>query len=238
MAGTAFNQGRFKAGVEGVKSCPRCPTTADGKDEIDAAFGFRRLDGKTVPQSWCRSCRNGGRLPLGAHRTILADPAWSYNTAKALRGVAADQYGTMQTKEIAALPVEAVAAKDAVLLLWATNPLLPDALRVMDSWGFTYKTALTWCKNTVGVGFWLRGQTEHVLIGTKGKPPLPKVAPSSVLHADNPGHSCKPRSFYPVAEALGLAPRLELFARQRRQGWASWGNQLSSTVETALAVEV
>jgi N6-adenosine-specific RNA methylase IME4 len=218
-----------------AKTCPRCPTRADGPDEVEAKFGFRRLAGKVVPQSWCRQCR-AGTLPAGAHKTILADPAWSYNVAKGLRGVAADQYVTMSTKEIAALPVEAVAAKDSVLLLWATNPLLPDALRVMDAWGFTYKTKLTWCKNTLGVGHWLRGKSEDLLIGTRGRPPLPDDVPEGVLHADNPGHSRKPRPIYPIAEKLGKAPRVELFARERRQGWTAWGNQLSATVETALAV--
>ena len=218
-----------------VKACPRCPTTAEGRDGIEEAFGFRRNAGRVVPQSWCRRCR-AGTLPVGPFRTVLADPPWSYNQAKGLSGVAAAHYATMATKDIAALPVEAVAAMDSVLLMWATNPLLPEALRVMDAWGFAYKTSLTWCKNTFGPGFWLRGQSEHVLIGTRGKPPRPAVAPSSVLHADNPGHSQKPRSFYPIAEALGAGPRVELFARQQRAGWTAWGNELSRTIETALAV--
>jgi N6-adenosine-specific RNA methylase IME4 len=217
------------------KACPRCPTVAVGREEVEERFGHRRNGGRLVPQSWCRRCR-AGSLPVGAFRTVLADPAWSYNNSARLRGVAAEQYATMTTREIAELPVEAVTARDAVCLLWSTNPLLPDALRVMDAWGFTYKTKLTWCKNTFGPGFWLRSQSEDLLIGTKGKPPKPRVAPSSVLHADNPGHSRKPRPIYPVAEALGAAPRLELFARQRRQGWAAWGNELSRHVEAALEV--
>lgn len=143
----------------------------------------------------------------------------------------------MSLDDIKALPVAAVAAKDSVLLLWATNPLLPDALEVMAAWGFTYKSALTWCKNTFGTGFWVRGKTEHLLIGVKGKPALPSKAPASVVHLDNPGHSAKPRGFYPVYEALGGGPRLEMFARQRRDGWTSWGNQLSRTLEQPLAIE-
>lgn len=218
-----------------MKACPRCATVALNDDELEAKFGSRRLAGKVVPQSWCRACRRG-TLPEGAFRTILADPPWAYNVDKALKGVADAQYQTMSVKQICAMPVEALAAKDAVLLLWSTNPMLPDALKVVEAWGFTYKTKMTWCKNTLGVGFWLRGQTEDLLICTKGKPPKPKVAPSSVVHADNPGHSQKPRCFYPIYERLGLGERVELFARQRRQGWASWGNQLSSTVETRLEV--
>lgn len=218
------------------KICPRpnCTTEADDKDEIEARFGFRLNAGRKMAQSWCRRCR-AGALPLGAepYRTVLADPAWSYDQSTA-RGSAAKHYATMTNEDIAALPVEAVAAKDSVLLLWATNPLLPEALGVMEAWGYDYKTKMTWCKNTVGIGQWLRGQSEDLLIGVKGSPPLPDVAPSSVLHATNKGHSQKPRSIFPIAERLGRAPRLEMFARQRRQGWTSWGNQLSATVETTL----
>lgn len=172
-------------------------------------------------------------LPSGPFGTILADPAWSYDNGGP-RGGVDREYPTMTLDAIKALPVEAVAAEDAVLLCWATNPLLPEALEVVDAWGFTYKTAMTWCKNTFGPGYWLRGKSEHLLIATRGKPPLPTKAPPSVAHLDNPGHSCKPRGLYPVYEALGPGPRLEMFARERRQGWISWGNQLSRTMEVSL----
>lgn len=219
-----------------TKACPRCPTHAEGRDEVEAAFGFRRNAGKMVPQSWCRRCRSG-TLPVGAEpfRTVLADPAWTYNQATA-RGGVASEYATMSTRQIAELPVEAVASRNSVLLLWSANPMLKDALRVMDAWGFEYKTKITWCKNTFGTGFWVRSKTEDLLIGTRGKPPLPEVAPPSVLHAVNRGHSQKPPEIYPVAERLGAGPRLELFARERRHGWASWGNQLSETAQAALEV--
>lgn len=219
-----------------MKVCPRCPTTADCPDDVVALFGFRRNAGRVVPQSWCRRCR-AGSLPVGAQpwRTVLADPAWQYDNTVG-KGIAEDQYATMPTAEIARLPVPAIVDQDAVLLMWCTNPMLPDGLRVMRAWGFQYKTKLTWCKNTFGTGRWLRGQTEDLLIGTRGRPPPPLVAPSSVLHAKNHGHSRKPRPIYPIAERLGRGPRVELFARDQRIGWTAWGNQLSRTVETTLGV--
>lgn len=218
-----------------VACCPKCQATATGRGPIEVVFGFRRNQSYRQAQSWCRRCRKG-LLPLGADpfKTILADPPWAYAVNGGLKGVADDEYPTMTTSAICAMPVEAVSAANAVLLLWCTNPFLPDGLRVMRSWGFAYKTKMTWCKNTLGVGSWLRGQSEDVLIGVRGNPPKPSVAPSSVLHADNPGHSRKPRQFYPIAARLGVEPRLELFARQRRQGWEPYGNQLSTTIETAL----
>lgn len=222
-----------------VKACPRCDSRAEGADEVEAVFGFRRNAGRVVPQSWCRPCRGRTLATVedaGPFRTILADPAWSYNQAGTLRGTAAGQYETMPLDAICKMPVEAMADDDAVLLLWSTNPLLPDALEVIEAWGFTYKTKLTWVKNNHGPGFWLRSRSEDLLIATRGKPPRPTVAPASVLVADNEGHSRKPRAVYPLAERLGLGPRLELFARDRRAGWSSWGDQLSRTVETALEV--
>lgn len=218
-----------------LKACPQCPTVAEDADEVVSLFGHRRLRGKVVPQSWCRRCRAGG-LPVGAKpfRAVLADPPWQYD-ATVGRGVAEDQYPTMPTEEIMRLPVPAIVDQDAVLLLWCTNPFLPDGLRVMRAWGFQYKTKFPWVKNTVGVGRWVRGCTEDILIGTRGRPPLPAVAPRGVLFADNEGHSRKPRAIYPIAECLAPGPRVELFARERREGWTAWGNQLSATVETTLA---
>lgn len=174
-------------------------------------------------------------LPQGPFDTILADPAWSYNNSGA-QGSAAKQYETMSVEEICAMPVQEVAADNAVLLLWATAPLLPDAMRVIKAWGFTYKTKIVWHKNTFGPGFWVRAKAEDVLIATRGKPPIPTDAPPGVVCMKNEGHSKKPRAMYPIYERLGGGRRLELFARQRREGWVPWGNQLSSTVETTLEV--
>lgn len=171
----------------------------------------------------------------GGFRTIMADPPWSYaNGSAAVAGGVEGEYRTMTLAEICALPVAEVAAPDCVLLLWATNPLLPDALRVVDAWGFRFKTMRTWVKAGMGVGYWLRGDSEHILIATRGKPELPARAASSVFHTRRERHSAKPREVYPWAESVGGSPRLELFARERRHGWASFGNQLSKTAEADL----
>lgn len=214
--------------------CPKCDVKAEGRGPIEIMFGFRRNQGYQQPQSWCRRCRKG-LLPLGEDpfKGILADPPWQYEV-KGLQGVADDQYPTMPTKDICAMPVEAVSAQNSVLLLWVTNPFLEEGLRVVKSWGFRYKTKIVWCKNTVGVGKWAQGCTEDLFIATRGKPPPPDIPVRGVLHAKNRGHSQKPPEMYPVAERLGMAPRLELFARQRRTGWLPWGNQLSNTIITTL----
>jgi len=104
----------------------------------------------------------------------------------------------------------------------------------VGAWGFSWKTMLTWCKNGLGVGYWLRGDSEQLIIATRGFARPPGRPPSSVLRADRTGHSRKPRSAYPIIEAIGQPPRLEMFARDRRAGWASWGDDLSRTAETAI----
>lgn len=144
------------------------------------------------------------------------------------------QYDTLSTTDICAVPVPDVAARDAVLFLWATNPLLPEAVRVVDAWGFTWKTMLTWCKPRLGTGYWLRGMTEHLVIATRGHPALPANPPPSVAHLPAGAHSEKPRALYGLCEALGPPPRLELFARQRRHGWAAWGDQVSRLADASL----
>jgi len=170
----------------------------------------------------------------GGWKTILADPPWSYENATPNGGVG-HEYSTMTLEALCALPVGAIAAEDAVLLLWLTNPLVPEAVRVVEAWGFTWKTMRTWCKPRLGVGYWLRGQSEHIAIAVRGQPKLPTAPASSVFHERQGAHSVKPGAVYTWAESFGEAPRLELFARQRRYGWEAFGNDLSSTTQMALA---
>ena len=165
-------------------------------------------------------------MPDGTYDVILADPPWRYYLA--LRGAPDMHYPTMTTDEIAQLDVPA--ASDAVLFLWATAPNLPDALRVMEAWGFEYKTNIVWVKRgPVGTGYYARGRHELLLIGTKGKPGVPpeSARPDSVLEAPRGRHSEKPAEVYGIIEAMYPGRRyLELFARTQRPGWAAWGNEV------------
>lgn len=117
----------------------------------------------------------------------------------------------------------------AVLFLWATPPKLPEALEVMEAWGFEYKTNAVWVKEGgIGMGYWWRNQHEHLLVGTRGtfSPPSPENRLPSVIEAPRKVHSAKPVT---VAEHLEkLYPdhaKIELFARKHRKGWSAWGNQ-------------
>lgn len=165
-------------------------------------------------------------LPPGPFEVIYADPPWRYSFMKVRAWAVENHYPTMTAEEIAALPVQDVAGPDAVLFLWTTSPKLLEGLRVVQDWGFTYKTSLIWDKGGKGMGFWVRVNHEILLIGTRGKPAVPAVParPVSVLRAARRRHSQKPDEAYPIIEAMAPgARRLELFARQQRPGWQVWG---------------
>jgi N6-adenosine-specific RNA methylase IME4 len=180
--------------------------------------------------------RASAALPTGRRfPVLLADPPWHFEnyaepTTTILHGRAADQYKTMTTERICALPVRDLATEDAVLFLWTTSAhLMPDAVQVLRAWGFEYKTNLVWVKDKRGVGFWIRNQHELLLVCTRGDMPTPAPAdrPSSVIEAPRREHSRKPDEVYAIVEHMFPdLPRVELFARGRRAGWEQWGNQL------------
>lgn len=163
-------------------------------------------------------------LPEGVFDVILADPPWEYDLP--LRGAPDLHYPVMSLEAISALKVPT--ADDAVLFLWATNPKLEQSLSVMKAWGFTYKTNLVWVKDQIGTGYYFRGQHELLLLGKKGDIPVPAEAdrPPSVLSAPRREHSRKPDEVYALIERMyPNSHYLELFARIRREGWVSWGNE-------------
>jgi N6-adenosine-specific RNA methylase IME4/ParB-like chromosome segregation protein Spo0J len=163
-------------------------------------------------------------LPSGPFRVICADPPWAYEKRSedaTHRG--ANPYPTMSTEEICALPVEALAHDDAILWLWTTNAFMPDAFRVLAAWGFQHKTILTWAKNRMGTGDWLRGQTEHCILAVRGKPTVDLTNQTTLLMADAREHSRKPEAFYALVEGLCPGSKLEMFAREARPGWEAWG---------------
>jgi N6-adenosine-specific RNA methylase IME4 len=169
----------------------------------------------------------------GGYKTIVADPPWSYSTAritttgKQRRAEALAHYPTMPLADIAALPVAEMADDDAHLYLWATCPLLFEAKPVMEAWGFRYITLLTWEKQgTLGMGYYFRGQTEHVLFATRGKLPIePSKRARNIFSAPKTGHSVKPDAFMDLVERVSPGPYLEMFSRRSRFGWDTWGNE-------------
>jgi N6-adenosine-specific RNA methylase IME4 len=164
-------------------------------------------------------------LQTNRFAVIAADPPWQYSNSGFSTSAEA-HYPTMPTEDIAAMPVADYTTTNAVLFLWATNPLLPDALQVMAAWGFEYKTNMVWVKNSHVAGFYVYGQHELLLIGVKGSAIPDYVAPS-VIQAPADQHSAKPDEAYSIIEKMyPHGPYLELFARKERPGWAVFGNEV------------
>jgi N6-adenosine-specific RNA methylase IME4 len=177
------------------------------------------------------------------YRTVVADPPWRYVIGKhsGMRGTAESHYPTMGYAEILALPVAEMVDVDAHLYLWVTNPLLTEqrtegisAADIVRAWGFEPKTMLTWAKNQIGLGFFFRGQTEHVMFGVRGRCPIPEaMRESNLIMAPRTAHSAKPDAFMDLVERVSPGPYLEMFARRKRLGWDTWGNEALEHVEIA-----
>lgn len=160
---------------------------------------------------------------------VYCDPPWKYDYSPTDNREIENHYPTMTLEEICLLPVAEIATPDSVLFLWTTSPKLAESMRVIDAWGYTYKTCMVWDKERMGMGYYARQQHELLLIATRGAVPVPEPRnrPPSVVRVrrDNE-HSAKPAEFYELIERMypDLA-KIELFARNTRGGWAAWGNQ-------------
>jgi N6-adenosine-specific RNA methylase IME4 len=189
-------------------------------------------------------------LPQGHFKAIYADPPWHFQSWAGGRkngdakpvftpGRAPD-YSTMREAEIAALPVADLAAPDCVLFMWACWPILPQSLRMLEAWGFTYKTcAFSWMKANprqidmfredadvdMLLGYWTRANSEFCLLATRGKPKRLNADVRQGIIEPRREHSRKPDCVPTRIERLVEGPYLELFARTQRPGWTVWGNQ-------------
>ncbi len=173
---------------------------------------------------------------------IYADPPWAFKTfsTKGLGRSAEAHYNCMNIDSIKALPVSELAAKDCVLLLWATDPLLPAAFDMIKAWGFDFKTiGFYWAKTNknapkhfissndffTGMGYWTRANVEQCVLATRGKPARKSKAVRKLVIAPRREHSRKPDEMHSYIEALVDGPYLELFSRTNRPGWDNWGAQ-------------
>ncbi len=173
-----------------------------------------------------------GNCALPTDRTypiIYADPPWRYEHPPMSQDRAVENhYPTMDLDAICALPVPALATADALLFIWVPPPILEQCFKVIGAWGFDYRTGMVWVKDRIGMGNYVRNKHEHLLIARRGTLPLPSTAarPPSVFEAHRSIHSQKPVTAYELIECMyPELSRIELFARNAREGWAAWGNQ-------------
>ncbi len=182
-------------------------------------------------------------LPRGHFGAILADPPWGFEVWSgpekkvASRGTVAP-YQTMEMADIAALPIAELGAENCVLFMWCVWPTLPEAIGVIENWGFKYKTcAFAWLKADpyrlwaldedvhMGLGYWTRANSEVCLLATRGKPKRRDNSVRQGIIAPKRQHSRKPDGIHERIERLVAGPYLELFARQQRPNWTVWGNE-------------
>jgi len=197
--------------------------------------------GRCLPVDDLQLLPNAGR-----YHVIVADPPWRFdvrNRATGLGRSADRHYSTMTLDEINTLPVGEIAGPDCWLMLWTTGPHLPQALKVMHSWGFRYSAlGFVWVKLrrgyrpdllgirssdlAMGLGYTTRKASEPCLLGRRGNPRRLRNDVRDVILAPVREQSRKPNEFYERVEQFAPGPRLDLFARERRPGWDAWGNEL------------
>jgi N6-adenosine-specific RNA methylase IME4 len=202
-------------------------------------------------------------LPARKYKLLYVDPPWAFRTYGNKKGQvpqrkAAQHYSVMSIDELKALPIDTVADKDCVLLMWIVDAHLKEALALAEAWGFTYKTlAFHWFKTRISLGHWTRKDSEFCygftrgdvdmetlteestaescLLFSRGKPKRQSAAVRQTIVAPRREHSRKPDEAYALIEQLVPGPYLEIFARTDREGWDSWGNQTGKFNELSFA---
>lgn len=174
------------------------------------------------------------QLPNKKYQIIYADPPWSYN-GNMMNSSATDHYSTMSIGDLTYLPIRNIADDNSILFMWVTLPKLNEFMKVVESWGFEYKsTAFVWCKKNkksdsffLGLGRWTRANPEICILATRGR--IKRLSASVRQLQIHPieHHSKKPDVFRDlILELVGDLPRIELFARNKTEGWDVWGNEV------------
>ena len=169
--------------------------------------------------------------------TVMADPPWIYGN-QSTRGATSDHYVGMSVDEIAALPVAELAADAAHLHLWTTNAFLFESKRIMEAWGFEYRSCFVWVKPQIGMGNYWRVSHEFMLFGIRGSCPFADRSLRSWGEFSRGKHSAKPDQIRALVEKASPGPRLELFGRRPAPGWVVWGNEIERTVFDACVEEL
>jgi len=198
----------------------------------------KKLETKKDIRSIVREINNAEKnqnvkpIPEGKFSIIYADPPWEYEFSNSNMRDIENHYPTLELEKIKVIKIPA--DDNAMLFLWTPAPKLEEALEVMKAWGFYYRTNIVWVKDKIGTGYYSRGKHELLLIGIKGEgigTPLPENRPESVILAERTEHSKKPDIFYEIIEKMyPKHSKIELFARNKRDGWEAWGNEIQDVM--------
>lgn len=222
---------------------------AEREEVLTAAKAGKTMKASTVRK---RVERDHRQVLLAGHQSAItgkyavfyADPPWNYQvwSEEGMDRAAANHYPTMTIEDIMSMPIAEICHDDAALYMWAINPMVPEALETVKRWGFTFRTMATWAKDKIGLGLWLREQTEQLIIATRGKVVAPAMGTqfSSLIEGRRGEHSSKPDTAYEIIEKYhATLSKIELFQRGKgkpaRRGWAVTGNE-SSVAEAAAEI--
>lgn len=243
----AVEQGRVAVSTaETIASLPQqeqAEIVARGEREVLAAAKEirsrqRRIRFEEVNEKLAAISEGSKPLPTGQRFPILyADPATRYVSGFGDRSIE-NHYPTMTTEELLALPVGELALRDAVLFVWSTVPQIANTMKMIEAWGFKYVSEWCWDKAIHGTGHWGFNQHEPLLIATRGDfpAPVPGTQPRSIYREAKGEHSEKPAWFAEQIERIWPSlPKIELFARAPRPGWAAWGNQSQAKADAEIA---
>ena len=197
------------------------------KEIAGLAYAEKKLDRMIQIAKQREAIESGAvKLPEGVFEVVAIDPPWNYGREyDPETSRVANPYPEMSQEQILAL--NPPFAEDCVLFLWTTQAFIWDAKALMDSWGFTYKAAIVWDKERLGMGAWLRMQCEFCLVGIKGKPAWNNTKWRDIIRESRREHSRKPEAFYEMVEDITMGRRLDFFSREARNGWEAFGNDTS-----------
>lgn len=201
--------------------------------EDGTGFGGRREpppSAPTVSMQQTEVVYDLGRLTGRKFGTVYADPPWSYSN-QSTRAAAQGEYPGMSVDALSALPISALVADDAHLHLWTTNAFLFDAKKILEAWGFEYRSCFVWVKPRMGLGNYWRVSHEFLVFGLRGRGGFADKGLMSWAEIDRPEeHSRKPERVREMIERASPGPRLELFGRRVAEGWTVWGNDITDAV--------
>lgn len=177
-------------------------------------------------------------MDIKKYKTIYADPPWpEYGGGRIIRG-AQKHYNLMSIEEIYNMKdfINKISENNCHLYLWVTNSHIKNGFKIMEEWGFQYKTKITWVKNSIGIGQYFRGMSEDCLFGIRGNLPYKIIDGKrqqgrTAFLANKTKHSEKPEEMRQMIEKVSYPPYIELFARKKIINWDSWGNEVNSNIE-------
>ena len=216
--------------------CVRFAEKFNTKEKLDSVqeLSWREIWHKYLPDKQHeRKLLTQPNPPKGKYQIIYADPPWTYYAGGYKNQ--SQHYDSMSIDEICNLPIKDLTDDNCILFLWVTFPILPEAFKVIEAWGFTYSTCgFVWIKSKqdktgffFGLGNWTRSNAELCLIATKGKIERKDASISQIVYEPKEGHSKKPDIVRnKIVQLVGDLPRIELFARQKSKKWSVWGQEI------------